>query len=88
LLLNAKRGSLNALEVLLNRSIGLPVRQTEIQLTKEEYTVTLNLWIICLSLFIKKQFLLTLAVVALTSIGYSQTITIGTQVWMTKSLMS
>jgi hypothetical protein len=43
LLLNAKRGSLNALEVLLNRSIGLPVRQTEVQLKHEEYTVTLNL---------------------------------------------
>ena len=26
-----------------NRNIGLPVRQTEIELTKEEYSVTLNL---------------------------------------------
>ena len=43
LLLNAKRGPLNALEILLNRSIGLPVRQSEIQLKREEYVVTLNL---------------------------------------------
>ena len=43
LLLNAKRGSLNALEILLNRSIGLPIRQTEVQLKRDEYTVTLNL---------------------------------------------
>ena len=43
LLLNAKRGSLNALEVLFNRSIGLPIRQTEVQLKRDEYTVTLNL---------------------------------------------
>jgi hypothetical protein len=43
LLSNAKRGSLNALEVLLNRSIGLPVRQSEVQLKSEEYVVTLNL---------------------------------------------
>jgi hypothetical protein len=43
LLLNAKKGSLNALETLLNRSIGLPVRQSEAQLIKEEYVVTLNL---------------------------------------------
>ena len=43
LLLNAKRGSLNALEILFNRSLGLPVRQTEVQLKQEEYTVTLNL---------------------------------------------
>lgn len=43
LLLNAKRGSLSALEVLLNRSIGSPVRQGEIQLKQEEYSVTLNL---------------------------------------------
>jgi hypothetical protein len=43
LLSNAKRGSLNALEVLLNRSIGLPVRQSEVQFKQEEYAVTLNL---------------------------------------------
>ena len=43
LLLNAKRGSLNALEILLNRSLGLPVRQAEVQLKQEEYSVTLNL---------------------------------------------
>jgi hypothetical protein len=43
LLSNAKRGSLNALEILLNRSIGLPVRQSEVQLKSEEYSVTLNL---------------------------------------------
>ena len=43
LLLNAKRGSLNALEILLNRSIGLPIRQTEVQLKRDEYVVTLNL---------------------------------------------
>ena len=43
LLLNAKRGSLNALEILLNRSIGLPVRQSEVQLKQEAYVVTLNL---------------------------------------------
>jgi hypothetical protein len=43
LLLNAKRGSLNALEILLNRSVGLPVRQSEVQLKQEEYVVTLNL---------------------------------------------
>lgn len=30
--------------------------------------------------------MLTLAVVTLTSMGYSQTVTIGTQVWMTKNL--
>jgi hypothetical protein len=41
LLSNAKRGSLNALEILLNRSIGLPVRQSEGQLKSEEYTVTI-----------------------------------------------
>ncbi len=43
LLLNVKRGSLNALEILLNRSLGLPVRQAEVQLKQEEYSVTLNL---------------------------------------------
>ena len=41
--LNAKRGSLNALEILLNRSIGLPIRQSEVQLKQNEYVVTLNL---------------------------------------------
>ena len=43
LLLDAKKGSLNALETLLNRSTGLPVRQSEAQLKQEEYSVTLNL---------------------------------------------
>lgn len=43
LLIDAKRGSLNTLGVLLDRSIGLPVRQSEVQLKQEEYVVTLNL---------------------------------------------
>ena len=43
LLSNAKRGSLNALETLLNRSVGLPVKQSEVQLKSEKYVVTLNL---------------------------------------------
>lgn len=43
LLLDAKKGSLNALETLLNRSIGLPIRQSEAQLKQEEYVVTLYL---------------------------------------------
>lgn len=43
LFVNARRGSLNALEILLNRSVGLPVRQSEVQSKQEEYEVMLNL---------------------------------------------
>ena len=42
ILLSANKGSLFALEALLNRSIGLP-RQSEVQLKQEEYSVTMNL---------------------------------------------
>jgi len=34
----------------------------------------------------KKLLLLTLAIATLTSLGYSQTVTIGTQVWTSKNL--
>jgi len=43
LLLSAKKGSLFALETLLNRSIGLPYKQNDEKRKKEEYSITLYL---------------------------------------------